>query len=107
VFAEIFRVLKPGGVCIVTFSNRLFYDKARAASCKQIGQRAQATAAGSSLATSCSDVACRAALGVGRRCHLLIWRPLYVVWCIPRKEAGRELRTWPAYEAGVVLSKPL
>jgi SAM-dependent methyltransferase len=28
VFAEIFRVLKPGGVCIVTFSNRLFYSKA-------------------------------------------------------------------------------
>lgn len=27
VFAEIFRVLKPGGVCIVTFSNRQFYDK--------------------------------------------------------------------------------
>jgi SAM-dependent methyltransferase len=31
VFAEIYRVLKPGGVCIVTFSNRLFYDKAIAA----------------------------------------------------------------------------
>lgn len=29
VFAEIFRVLKPGGCCIVTFSNRLYYDKAR------------------------------------------------------------------------------
>ena len=29
VFSEIFRVLKPGGCCIVTFSNRLFYDKAR------------------------------------------------------------------------------
>ena len=28
VFAEIFRVLKPGGVCIITFSNRLFYSKA-------------------------------------------------------------------------------
>ena len=28
VFSEIFRVLKPGGCCIVTFSNRLFYDKA-------------------------------------------------------------------------------
>lgn len=28
VFAEIHRVLKPGGVCIVTFSNRLFYEKA-------------------------------------------------------------------------------
>ncbi|OUS49613.1 hypothetical protein BE221DRAFT_188922 [Ostreococcus tauri] len=28
VFAEIFRVLKPGGVCVVTFSNRLFYSKA-------------------------------------------------------------------------------
>ncbi|EIE19047.1 S-adenosyl-L-methionine-dependent methyltransferase, partial [Coccomyxa subellipsoidea C-169] len=27
-FAEIYRVLKPGGVCIVTFSNRLFYNKA-------------------------------------------------------------------------------
>lgn len=26
-FAEIYRVLKPGGVCIVTFSNRLFYNK--------------------------------------------------------------------------------
>ncbi len=33
VFAEIYRVLKPGGVCIVTFSNRQFYDKARALSC--------------------------------------------------------------------------
>jgi len=29
VFAEIYRVLKPGGSCIMTFSNRLFYDKAR------------------------------------------------------------------------------
>lgn len=28
VFAEIFRVLRPGGVFIVSFSNRLFYDKA-------------------------------------------------------------------------------
>ncbi|XP_062225936.1 uncharacterized protein LOC133924433 [Phragmites australis] len=28
VFAEIFRVLKPGGVCIVSFSNRMFYGKA-------------------------------------------------------------------------------
>ncbi|KAG8082394.1 hypothetical protein GUJ93_ZPchr0014g46616 [Zizania palustris] len=28
VFAEIFRVLKPGGVCIVSFSNRMFYEKA-------------------------------------------------------------------------------
>ncbi|BDA49429.1 hypothetical protein COCOBI_14-0460 [Coccomyxa sp. Obi] len=28
VFAEIYRVLKPGGVCIVTFSNRLYYNKA-------------------------------------------------------------------------------
>eukprot|EP00892_Ulva_mutabilis_P006152 jgi/Ulvmu1/3909/UM018_0131.1 len=31
VFAEIARVLKPGGVCIVSFSNRMFYDKAIAA----------------------------------------------------------------------------
>lgn len=28
VFAEIQRVLKPGGVCIMTFSSRLFYSKA-------------------------------------------------------------------------------
>ncbi|KAK9824399.1 hypothetical protein WJX72_010015 [[Myrmecia] bisecta] len=28
VFAEIYRVLKPGGVCLVTFSNRLYYSKA-------------------------------------------------------------------------------
>lgn len=28
VFAEIQRVLKPGGVCIITFSSRLFYSKA-------------------------------------------------------------------------------
>ncbi|XP_030544635.2 uncharacterized protein LOC115751069 [Rhodamnia argentea] len=28
VFAEVFRVLRPGGVFIVSFSNRLFYDKA-------------------------------------------------------------------------------
>jgi ubiquinone/menaquinone biosynthesis C-methylase UbiE len=27
VFAEVFRVLKPGGVFILTFSNRMFYDK--------------------------------------------------------------------------------
>ncbi|MCL7048139.1 hypothetical protein MKW94_004620 [Papaver nudicaule] len=27
VFAEIFRVLKPGGLFIVSFSNRLFYEK--------------------------------------------------------------------------------
>lgn len=28
VFAEFFRILRPGGVCIVSFSNRLFYEKA-------------------------------------------------------------------------------
>ncbi len=28
VFAEVYRVLKPGGVAIFTFSNRMFYDKA-------------------------------------------------------------------------------
>ncbi|KAK4392933.1 hypothetical protein Sango_1764100 [Sesamum angolense] len=28
VFAELFRVLRPGGVFIVSFSNRLFYEKA-------------------------------------------------------------------------------
>ncbi|KAL7140661.1 hypothetical protein ABFS83_08G003500 [Erythranthe nasuta] len=28
VFAEIFRVLRPGGVLVVSFSNRLFYEKA-------------------------------------------------------------------------------
>ena len=28
VFSEIYRVLKPGGVCIMTFSNRQFYEKA-------------------------------------------------------------------------------
>jgi ubiquinone/menaquinone biosynthesis C-methylase UbiE len=27
VFSEIYRVLKPGGMCIMTFSNRLFYNK--------------------------------------------------------------------------------
>jgi ubiquinone/menaquinone biosynthesis C-methylase UbiE len=27
VFAEVYRVLKPGGVFILTFSNRMFYDK--------------------------------------------------------------------------------
>ncbi|KXZ53254.1 hypothetical protein GPECTOR_7g1148 [Gonium pectorale] len=31
VFAEVYRVLKPGGVFIITFSNRLFYTKAIAA----------------------------------------------------------------------------
>lgn len=28
VLAEVYRVLKPGGLCIITFSNRLFYNKA-------------------------------------------------------------------------------
>ena len=28
VFAEVFRVLKPGGVFIVSFSSRMFYEKA-------------------------------------------------------------------------------
>jgi ubiquinone/menaquinone biosynthesis C-methylase UbiE len=28
VFSEIYRVLKPGGVAIISFSNRLFYEKA-------------------------------------------------------------------------------
>lgn len=31
VFKEIYRVLRPGGVCIMTFSNRMFYTKAVAA----------------------------------------------------------------------------
>ncbi|KAL1536522.1 hypothetical protein AAHA92_29160 [Salvia divinorum] len=31
VFAEVFRVLRPGGVFIVSFSNRLFYEKVIAA----------------------------------------------------------------------------
>ena len=31
VFGEIYRVLKPGGVAIVSFSNRMFYQKAIAA----------------------------------------------------------------------------
>lgn len=28
VFAEVYRVLSPGGVCIISFSNRMFYSKA-------------------------------------------------------------------------------
>lgn len=28
VFAEVFRILRPGGIFIVSFSNRLFYEKA-------------------------------------------------------------------------------
>lgn len=28
VFAEIYRILKPGGVAIISFSNRMFYEKA-------------------------------------------------------------------------------
>jgi SAM-dependent methyltransferase len=28
VFAEIYRILKPGGICIISFSNRMFYQKA-------------------------------------------------------------------------------
>jgi SAM-dependent methyltransferase len=31
VFAELYRVLKPGGIVIVSFSNRMFYQKAIAA----------------------------------------------------------------------------
>ncbi|HZG37128.1 MAG TPA: class I SAM-dependent methyltransferase [Nodosilinea sp.] len=31
VFAEIYRILKPGGIAIVSFSNRMFYQKAIAA----------------------------------------------------------------------------
>ena len=31
VFSEIYRILKPGGVAIVSFSNRMFYQKAIAA----------------------------------------------------------------------------
>jgi SAM-dependent methyltransferase len=31
VFAEIYRVLKPGGMCIMAFSNRMFPNKAIAA----------------------------------------------------------------------------
>jgi SAM-dependent methyltransferase len=28
VFAEIHRILKPGGIAIISFSNRMFYQKA-------------------------------------------------------------------------------
>jgi len=28
IFAEIYRILKPDGICIVSFSNRMFYQKA-------------------------------------------------------------------------------
>jgi SAM-dependent methyltransferase len=28
VFAEIYRILKPGGLCMISFSNRMFYQKA-------------------------------------------------------------------------------
>ncbi|ACK70357.1 Methyltransferase type 11 [Gloeothece citriformis PCC 7424] len=31
VFSEIYRILKPGGVAIISFSNRMFYQKAIAA----------------------------------------------------------------------------
>lgn len=31
VFAEIYRILKPGGMAIISFSNRMFYQKAIAA----------------------------------------------------------------------------
>lgn len=31
IFSEIYRILKPGGICIVSFSNRMFYQKAIAA----------------------------------------------------------------------------
>lgn len=31
VFAELYRILKPGGIAIVSFSNRMFYQKAIAA----------------------------------------------------------------------------
>ncbi len=31
VFAEIYRILKPGGIAIFSFSNRMFYQKAIAA----------------------------------------------------------------------------
>lgn len=31
VLSEILRVLKPGGICIITFTNRMFYEKAIAA----------------------------------------------------------------------------
>jgi SAM-dependent methyltransferase len=31
IFAEIYRILKPGGIAIVSFSNRMFYQKAIAA----------------------------------------------------------------------------
>ena len=31
IFAEMYRILKPGGIAIVSFSNRMFYEKAIAA----------------------------------------------------------------------------
>ncbi|HEY9736484.1 MAG TPA: class I SAM-dependent methyltransferase, partial [Trichocoleus sp.] len=31
VFAEVYRILKPGGIAIISFSNRMFYQKAIAA----------------------------------------------------------------------------
>lgn len=38
VFAEVYRVLKPGGVFILTFSNRMFYDKVRGNPCSRIDE---------------------------------------------------------------------
>lgn len=32
-FAEIYRKLKPGGVCIMTFSNRMFFTKVKRSHC--------------------------------------------------------------------------
>lgn len=37
VFAEVYRVLRPGGVAIFTFSNRMFYGKVRFATPRAFG----------------------------------------------------------------------
>eukprot|EP00850_Spirogloea_muscicola_P002484 SM000009S23613 [mRNA] locus=s9:1055808:1056670:- [translate_table: standard] len=74
VFAEVYRTLRPGGIFIVSFSNRMFYDKASARRNPEVVRHLPSEAPSSSATSS----------GLLRLLQDLFWRsspadPFYAV----------------------------